>query len=248
MNPIPSHGTNNIIFILITLSFSSLLHNIDAFSIVGRRTCNRSTRIGGRHSIFNKKTTSIVHGLLDDVMAESISIDNNLNEKRTNNKSDSTTLLTQQAEYEDLFISLIMSQNTKTDILSQLDKCSDASFINYLHTSIEQSNDDEEKQGLKDLINLIEEVQSDVERKKQTLEEERQKKEAMKLQNAGEEGNKSTSMSNADVLKQAFAIDQAGATSSLDDSEKSSDFISDCREVVNLSRGFNNQGQMRVGG
>jgi DNA-binding phage protein len=55
-------------------------------------------------------------------------------------------------------------------------------------------------------------------------------------------------MSNAEVLKQANAIDQAAMTAVMSDDEKPSDFISDCREVVNLSRGFNSNGQMRVGG
>ena len=43
-------------------------------------------------------------------------------------------------------------------------------------------------------------------------------------------------MSNVDVLKQANAIDGAVMTIALSDDEKPSDFISDCREVVNLSR------------
>ena len=55
-------------------------------------------------------------------------------------------------------------------------------------------------------------------------------------------------MSNADVLKQVYAIDQAGGTAALSDEEKPSDFISDCREAGNLSGGFDNRGQMRVGG
>ena len=55
-------------------------------------------------------------------------------------------------------------------------------------------------------------------------------------------------MSNVEVLKQANAIDGAVMTNALSDDEKPSDFISDCREVVNLLGGFNNQGRMRVGG
>jgi hypothetical protein len=43
-------------------------------------------------------------------------------------------------------------------------------------------------------------------------------------------------MSNVDVLKQANAIDGAVMTIALSEDEKPSDFISDCREVVNLSR------------
>ena len=55
-------------------------------------------------------------------------------------------------------------------------------------------------------------------------------------------------LSNADIIKRANQIDKAVAAAALSDDEKPSDFISDCRDVVNLSRGFNNQGQMRVGG
>ena len=52
-------------------------------------------------------------------------------------------------------------------------------------------------------------------------------------------------MSNVDVLKQANAI---GGPMPCPMMKKPSDFISDCREVVNLLGGFNNQGRMQVGG
>ena len=222
-----------IIFILLVVSFSYyLIHtnsNVDAFSMQVRHRLTYSSRC----TTTSSSSYILLYGLLDDVMNET-------NENNSNNND---------SNYEDLFFALIMSQDAKTDIASQIEKYTDPNFMNYLHTSIEQSNDEEEIHGLKDLIDLINQVKINVEKKEQTLEEERQKKEAIKFQK-GEENEKknSESMSNADVLKQAFAIDKAGSTASPDDSEKPSDFMSDCREVVNLSRGFNNQGQMRVGG
>jgi hypothetical protein len=175
--------------------------------------------------------------------------------KASSTTSPSQTIRLNQ-EHEDLFYSLILSEDTPAKILSQLDKCTDASFCEYLTISIDNSNDEEETQGLQELIHLIQEVvnkkaaeqKAQAEIQAEATKAAMDKKEMMETKRKGEGNGPSKIMSNAEVLKQANAIDQAAMTAVMSDDEKPSDFISDCREVVNLSRGFNSNGQMRVGG
>eukprot|EP00980_Cylindrotheca_fusiformis_P009625 scaffold2127_cov85-Cylindrotheca_fusiformis.AAC.5 len=162
------------------------------------------------------------------------------------------------SEFEELFHSLILSGDTRASISQQLEECCDEGFMEYLSCSMmENSSDEEERQGLQELIHLIEQVQKEKEAAEHAQKIENDAKMAAaaanlkKQQQQQEENSKDRvpiMMSNADVLKEANAIDQAVMTAVMTDDEKPSDFISDCREVVNLSGGFNNHGRMRVGG
>ncbi|CAJ1934564.1 unnamed protein product [Cylindrotheca closterium] len=167
-------------------------------------------------------------------------------------------------QYEDLFHSLIFSGDTRADVARQLEQCTDSKFAEYLQTTLDQSQDEDEKEGLQELMDMIAQVVVEEKelKEQQKMEELNSKDEAAKAERQAElekEANENkvaasissaaqSSMSNVDVLKQANAIDEAVMTNVMSDDEKPSDFISDCREVVNLSRGFNNKGRMRVGG
>lgn len=191
-------------------------------------------------SVPNQRCVSLF-GLLDDFIAEDSSpsqeVDAEVNQ-----------------ENEDLFHALIFASDTRADIRAQLTKCTSPTFLAYLKTSKESSNDKEEARGLQELIDLIGVVEATVnEEQEELLKKELKSQEAtlsaQKEEPQDEAKPKNTELlSNADVLKQANAIDHAVMTAAMNDDEKPSDFISDCREVVNLSGGFNNQGRMRVGG
>lgn len=186
-----------------------------------------------------RKTT--LFGILDELMEE----ENGGEADETNNNSHENQQLVE------LYHSLIFASNLENEISKQLADCTDPSFLEYLTASSNSSQDKEEQQGLLDLIGQIEEVKTKMEAKA------RAEKEAVAAAKAKQEAEiedatittasakNSKAMSNADVLRKASEIDAAIA---LSDEEKPSDFMSDCREVVNLSRGFNDSGQMRVGG
>jgi hypothetical protein len=112
-------------------------------------------------------------------------------------------------EHEDLFHSLILSGDTRVKISAQLDKCTDASFCEYLTISIDNSNDEEETQGLQELINLIQEVNTEVAEQKAQVEAEATKaatdKEEMEMKREGDNGP-SKIMSNAEVLNQLMQL------------------------------------------
>lgn len=182
-----------------------------------------------------KRERTIAFGILDDLMEEG-----DLEEENGNVADE---------QYVDFYHSLIFASDLKSAISKTLDECIDSAFLDYLNASVESSQDEEERQGLKDLIDQIETVQKETAMK----EAEEREKAAAKAQQEAEAISEAASepdevakaLTNADILKKANEIDAAIA---LSDDEKPSDFISDCREVVNLSGGFNDSGQMRVGG
>ena len=197
-----------------------------------------------------KRTRTIVFGILDDIMEEQdAAVDDQIEEDDNNKDVDDERLV-------ELYHSLIFSSDLQSEISRRLDDCTDTLFLEYLNASSESSQDEEERQGLAELIDQIEQVKTETaihaaaEKEKAAIAaKEEEEKEAAAVAAAAAATaattKKSKALSNADVLKKANEIDAAIA---LSDEEKPSDFISDCREVVNLSRGFNDSGQMRVGG
>jgi hypothetical protein len=217
-----------------------------------------------------RSTTTSLFGILDDMMSTTTG-----DERPTATTTTTTTeeeeeeiidsdKEEQQLHHQDLFHALIFSTNTQADIANQLEACTQPEFLQYLIKSRDQSEDDEERQGLQELLDLIDEVQT-------SLLASKQQEDAAALAAAAAaaaavanlDSTAATSLekeeetppkkkelliSNTEVIKRANQLDQAMVAGAASDDEKPSDFISDCREVVNLSRGFNNQGQMRVGG
>lgn len=161
--------------------------------------------------------------------------------------------------FENLYHELIFARDIPRQIIKDLDDCTEPEFMNYLHLRIQATDDDEERQGLDELLTMIRTTQTTVRQEQEANEQQRRNAVALAREKSVlshmQEGNLDTTtatsgaaLSNADVIKRANQIDKAVAAAALSDDEKPSDFISDCRQVVNLSSGFNNQGQMRVGG
>eukprot|EP00537_Pseudo-nitzschia_pungens_P014564 CAMPEP_0172384830 /NCGR_PEP_ID=MMETSP1061-20121228/2558_1 /TAXON_ID=37318 /ORGANISM="Pseudo-nitzschia pungens, Strain cf. pungens" /LENGTH=242 /DNA_ID=CAMNT_0013113611 /DNA_START=88 /DNA_END=816 /DNA_ORIENTATION=- len=184
----------------------------------------------------NSVTTSLF-GILDDIMEEENS------DAEDDASNDDERLVA-------LYHSLIFASDLQSEISKRLEECTDRSFLDYLTASSESTKDEGEQQGLQELINQINEVKAAVAKK--AVEEEQaaiaakaEKEKESETATTTTPDNNTKPLSNTDILRKANEIDAAIA---LSDEEKPSDFISDCREVVNLSRGFNDSGQMRVGG
>jgi hypothetical protein len=225
-------------------SRSSCFH-VDGFSTLSGvpsfRTSAASKIDLTLHTNNAKIEATVLFGILDDIMEE----DNADNQEQSN--EDSNEQLTE------LYHSLIFASDLQFAISRRLDDCTDPFFLEYLNASSESSEDEEERQGLTELIDQIDGVKT-----KMAIQAAEDQEKAALAAKAKEDAEKEASetaaaatteskkpMSNADVLRKAGEIDAAIA---LSDEEKPSDFISDCREVVNLSRGFNDSGKMSVGG
>ena len=158
---------------------------------------------------------------------------------------------TSVASYQRLFDALIFGNNVKALITDKLEESTDAGFQQFLKESQANAEDPEEAQAYQDLIVLINNVQEELHTKQlvaQAALQERLKEieEEAAVAAAATNRNRST---NADVMKQVAAVDQAIITASAEatEDEKPDNFMRDAKAVRGLS-GFNNKGNMRVGG
>jgi len=218
----------------------SALH-LEGFSTLSSVPCfgnsQRSTIDLALNTNSKRETTTLL-GILDDILEEDTAND----QEQIIEGSDDQLV--------ELYESLIFANDLQSEISKRLNECTDSKFLEYLNASSESSQDEDERQGFAELINMIDEVKTKM--VDAANEQEKAMVSATSNEHIEEESESAASLSentkplsNADVLRKASAIDAAIA---LSDEEKPSDFISDCREVVNLSRGFNDSGQMRVGG
>jgi hypothetical protein len=232
--------------------FATIVFGAHGFGILTptvRRTCATTTTTT---TTTTPSTVPPLFGILDDMMSE-------------NNKDDDSdgvdfgAVASEEDEaYEEFFQNLIFSAGgLRNEIANQLEACTQPEFLQYLSTTLESSDDAEERQGLQELLDMINEVQRTIANEEGKAQELADAKRARQEQlentaaaaaSSDNDAANNSKLSDAEVVKRANAIDQAFTQAELSDDEKPSDFISDCREVVNLSRGFNDRGKMRVGG
>ena len=199
------------------------------------------SRFGGRNH--HAPPTMPLFGILDDMLLEDGGDSIDVAETKKNDDEEQPLI--------ELYHSLIFAHDLELEISKRLEACTDPKFLDYLNSLVDSSKEKEEKEGLTELIGQIENVKiatakkiaDDEEKKAAAAAKAKEEEEKAEDNESAEENSKR--LTNADILRKASAIDAAIA---LSDDEKPSDFISDCREVVNLSRGFNDSGQMRVGG
>lgn len=227
---------------MVTTSTIPSSFNVDGFSIpsvVPGFGNSLQSKMGLTFGTNTNRETTIMFGILDDIMDEDASDDE---------VQDGADVDENKVE---LYHSLIFSSDLQSEISKRLDDCTDPTFLEYLSASSESSQDEEERQGLMELMEQIEQVKAETakaaeeEEKAAIAAKAKKDEEETESEDAEAPAQSAKPMSNADILRKASEIDAAIA---LSDDEKPSDFISDCREVVNLSRGFNDSGQMRVGG
>lgn len=237
----PTLTTANVLVAIMTLAVTDKA--VEGFSTLSGAPCFRNCATSKGDAVCrNNFTPKILLGILDDIMEEDNALDTEQNE------SDSDEQLIE------LYHSLIFSIDLQSEISKQIDDCTDPKFLEYLNVSLDSSQDENERQGLTELIVQIDEVKEMMAKKAVEDQEnamlaakakEESEKESQNAVSMAPSNDSTKALSNADILRKAQEIDAAIA---LSDDEKPSDFISDCREVVNLSRGFNDSGQMRVGG
>ena len=227
--------------VAVDISWSAF--HVEGFSTRSPMQHHGSRNLATGRRLYNGNTKPLeitrLFGILDDIMMEE---ENCEKDAIVENNSDQNDLI-------DLYHSLIFASDLESEISKRFGDCTDPIFLEYLNSLSESSQDKEEREGLAELVDQINNVKTAMDKKFAENEE----KAAAQAEKEPEEksideptsAKKTKPLSNADILRKASEIDAAIA---LSDDEKPSDFISDCREVVNLSRGFNDSGQMRVGG
>jgi len=129
-----------------------------------------------------------------------------------------------EAAYEQFLGELVFSANDpRVDIINNIDRCGDSEWLDWLKNKGEKSKDPEERIALKDLYEMIVDVQKKMELSR--LAEERKAKEAeeaeaARLAAAEADAAAGRKLTNAEVLKKAGAIDTASTYEGVEQPEK----------------------------
>lgn len=184
----------------LTLAFSLLLAGQSAHGFVLRAPPQNGVA-------FVRPTPSspiVLKGLLDEIEGDSYNL--------LSSNEDETDIDMNNA-YEIFLGDLVFSTNDpRVDIMNNFELASDPAFQEWLRNKVDNSRDPDERLALRDLADMIDDVQTKIEVNR--LAEERAAQdaadaEAQRLEDAEKEAEAGRAMSKADVLKKAAAIDAA---------------------------------------
>lgn len=158
--------------------------------------------------------TSALFGILDEVQSDAFTLGG----------SDDGNDINMNDAYEMFLADLVFSTNDpRVDIMNKFDLATDEKFVEWLENKINDSNDPEERTALRDLYDMVIDVKTKIDVNKMAEERaarEAEQAEQLRIQEAEKQAEIGRSMSTADVLKKAAAIQTAGMdTSSHDDND-----------------------------
>lgn len=164
--------------------------------------CVAGFSVGASRVAFSRLSVK-VFGILDEINSESFNL------LGDNTDKDQPDL---DKAYESFLAQLVFSANDpRLDIIDNIDLCSDPVWLSWLDNKINTTTDVEEKLALRDLYEMINDIVKRIELSKQQEEREAKAKaeaEAQRLMDQSE--NDGRSMTNADVLRKASAVDRSG--------------------------------------
>jgi hypothetical protein len=165
-----------------------------------------------------KSTTSktLLWGILDEIQSDAYQ----LSSPKKDNKGDNSDVTD---AYEVFLADLVFSTNDpRVDIMNRIDLAGDPDFIAWLQKKADQSRDPEERVALKDLYEMIDDIQTRV--KVNQLAQERAaaetSAEAISVTSDDDDDNDETStttpMTTADILRKATAIQTQTSEEAID--------------------------------
>jgi hypothetical protein len=163
--------------------------------------------------------TAPLYGILDEINSGSFDL--------LSSKGDEPSSSAMENAYEQFLADLVFSTNDpRVDIVNNFDRCADAEWLEWLDKKVKASRDPEERVALKDLYEMIIEIQEKIELSKLTeerAEKERQEREAARVVDAQAEAEQGRKMSTAEILQKAAGIDtaQAGVDATTKEEKKS---------------------------
>ena len=188
-----------------------ITESVSAFS-----SSHRSTRAA---FLSQTRSTTAVRGILDEINSDSYDLLSTGPEESAVNMSDA---------YEMFLADLVFSTNDpRVDIMNKFDLAGDPVFIEWLDNRIDTSKDPQERMALRDLYDMIIDIQTRLEVNR--LAEERSAKEAedaekARLEAAEANAEAGRKMSTAEVLQKAKEIQTAGMDETSKDDEKKESF------------------------
>lgn len=163
--------------------------------------------------------TSPIFGILDEIQSDSYDLMGSDDSDEQVNMSDA---------YEMFLADLVFSTNDpRVDIANKMDLAGDPEFMSWLDNKIENSRDPEERMALRDLYDIIVDVQTKLkvnEMVEQRKQEEEQKVEEARISEAEAQAEAGRQMSNADILRKARAIETQMSEEELEEQQKKKNF------------------------
>lgn len=157
----------------------------------------------------HQQSTALM-GLLDEINSGAYDLMSTSNDADNSNSKDQG----RTDAYEIFLAELVFSTNDpRIDIANKIDLATDPEFLEWLEQSkIEKSTDPDERVALRDLLEMIIDVKTKVEVNQlagERLEQEKQKAEAARMEQADAEATAGRAMSSSDVLRKATQIQTA---------------------------------------
>lgn len=233
---------SSVIFLALFLALVIQEEGVNGFTIKSLAPPSRR-----KNSIIAGQKYRPLHGILDDYedeLATTAADDDDRGDNDDDNHQQEAA-----ASYGRLLDDLIFGTNAPVLIADKLEECTEAGFQQFLQDSQTNAEDPEEAQAYQDLAIMIQDVGEDLHAKQlaaQAALQERLQQIEQEAAAAATDGSKTTK---EDVMKQAAAVDQAIMTASAEaaEDEQPDNFMRDAKAVRGLA-GFNNRGNMRVGG
>lgn len=218
-------------------------YNVLAFILLGAISKQGSSwTIGASGCLgFVREPPTVLYGFLDEV-----------GDGQTSDGSSNDSLVPTN-DYEKLFEDIVFYTGDSLRLIKdRLDDFADPGFLEWLRATQAKCEDAEEFEAIKELRTTIDDAvkaKEDAETIKQMLEMKREQEAKKRLEEAQqvETSTDSEKMSAADVLKKANEIEKAVVNAEASEDGLPDDFMRDAKAVCGLA-GFNNKGQMRVGG
>mmetsp|Transcript_16949 Transcript_16949/g.24131 ORF Transcript_16949/g.24131 Transcript_16949/m.24131 type:complete len:542 (-) Transcript_16949:219-1844(-) len=180
-------------------SSSTSLHRPDC--------CPRIT--SGTAFKYNSRRLTRLHGILDEVNSDAFDLSSTSKNKGKNDE-----------RFEIFLAELVFSPNDpRMDIAERYDQATDSEFLAWLDSRIQNTRDLEEKVALKDLYDMILDVQQKL-RISQLAEERKRAQEAEEEALLTQEQEPNSMLTNADILRKAAQLDGSVSATTLEDEEE----------------------------
>ena len=158
---------------------------------------------------YNSRRLIRLHGILDEVNSDAFDLSSTSKKKGKNDE-----------RFEIFLAELVFSPNDpRMDIAERYDQATDAEFLAWLDSRIQSTRDVEEKVALKDLYDMILDVQQKL-RISQLAEERKRAQEAEEEALLTQEQEPNSMLTNADILRKAAQLDGSVSATSEEGEEE----------------------------
>jgi hypothetical protein len=219
------------------MKFSTVIVTLVAAAPVASAFTTPTFGVNQGSATKSTKAIQPLNGILDEVNSDAFDLlggsSSGDDDKIPNNIADA---------YEAFLAQLIFSTNDpRMDIVENIDLASDPKWLGWLSNKVDTCGDVEEKMALRDLKEMVEDIVKRIELSKaaeERAEAERVQAEQERVAQAEADAESGRSLSDADVLRKAGAVDRAGVDAVIEEeggSKKKSFYDTELTPEIRMS-------------